>query len=471
MNELKCPRCGHVFQVDRESFNSIANQVRDQAFACELENRVEEIRNQYKKDMESRLKAVMLDAEKARMQKEFDAKSQLDELDAGYKQKLAELNQRYERAKLEAEAEKRKLADAEKMFEKDKQVEVSELKRQIDNLNNLVNDGDTRTRVAVLEAEARHTEKMMEKEQEIARIKSEAQAKLTEAALQRESLKEHHALELKRQIELVEHYKNMKALMSTKMLGESLEVHCATEFAKVRAYQFPKAYFEKDNDASGGTKGDFIFRDYDVDGTEYISVMFEMKNEADTTRTKHKNEDFFSKLDSDRKAKGCEYAVLVSLLEADSELYNTGIVDVSHKYEKMYVVRPQFFMPIISLLSNAAMKSVQYKRELIKARAQNVDVTNFENRLMDFKSKFGNNYRLASEKFKKAIEEIDKTIDHLQKVKDSLLGSENNLRLANDKAEALTVKKLTKGIPTMQAKFEEARQNQENRSAAYPDED
>ena len=244
--------------------------------------------------------------------------------------------------------------------------------------------------------------------------------------------------------------------MSTKMVGETLEIHCSTEFNRMRMSMYPRAYFEKDNDIRGGTKGDFVFRDYDEDGTEYISVMFEMKNEMDGTAVKHKNEDFFAKLDKDRNEKGCEYAVLVSLLEPDSELYNAGIVDVSYRFPKMYVIRPQFFMPIISLLTQAAKNSLGYRKALAIAQKQSVDVTNFEEQLNDFKSKFANNYRLASEKFRKAIEEIDKTIDHLQKIKDALLGSENNLRLANNKAEELTIKRLTRNNPTMKAKFEEA---------------
>lgn len=260
--------------------------------------------------------------------------------------------------------------------------------------------------------------------------------------------------------EEVDHYKELKAHMSTKMIGESLEVHCSTEFNRVRSMMYPCAYFEKDNDASGGSKGDFIFRDT-ADGVEYISIMFEMKNEMETTATKHKNEDFFAKLDKDRKEKGCEYAVLVSLLEPDSELYNEGIVDVSYKYPKMYVIRPQFFMPLISLLTQASKKSIEYQKELILARQQSVDVTNFENKVNAFRDKFAGHYQKASEKFNKAIEEIDKTIKSLQKMKDNLLSSENYLRLANNDTEDLSIKKLTRGNPTMKEKFEEARRMDE----------
>lgn len=459
MNELKCPKCGHVFQVDRDSFNSIASQVRDKAFEQEVERRVADVKAQFAREMESKAQVAEMEAEKNRRQMEFDSREKLLSVEVSYKQQLAEMMSKYDKAVAEAQEAKRKLDDAEQVYQARERAVVSELNRDMEKIKSSLEDADNRTRIAVLEEKERFNTTLIAKEREIAAIKSDAEAKLTEAAVQREAMKEHHAQELKQSMELVEHYKNMKALMSTKMLGETLEVHCANEFAKVRPYQFPRAYFEKDNDASAGSKGDFIFRDYDVDGTEYISIMFEMKNEADSTLTKHKNEDFFAKLDKDRKAKGCEYAVLVSLLEADSDLYNSGIVDVSYRYDKMYVVRPQFFMPLISLLCNASIKSVEYKRELIQARAQNVDVTNFEERLEEFKTKFGNNYRLASEKFNAAIQEIDKTIERLNKIKANLLGSENNLRLANDKAEALTVKRLTRGNPTMKAKFEEASKN------------
>jgi hypothetical protein len=265
-------------------------------------------------------------------------------------------------------------------------------------------------------------------------------------------------MKLKMMQEQVDYYKDLKTKMSTKMIGETLEIHCSTQYNQMMRPLLPNAYFEKDNDASGGSKGDFIFRDYGADGTEYVSIMFEMKNEMDETSTKHKNEDFLKKLDADRNTKKCEFAVLVSLLEPDSELYNTGIVDMSHRYPKMYVIRPQFFIPLITLLVQTSKKSLDYKRQLAIAQSQSLDVTKFEQQLLDFKDKFGRNYRLASEKFQKAIEEIDKSIDHLQKIKEALIGSENNLRLANDKAEDLTIKKLTYNNPTMKAKFEEARQ-------------
>ncbi len=283
--------------------------------------------------------------------------------------------------------------------------------------------------------------------------------------LSEKSLKESYDLKLKQKEEAIEYYKDLKARVSTKMLGETLEQHCEIEFNKIRATAFRNAYFEKDNDAKSGSKGDFIFKDFEDDGTEIITIMFEMKNEGDKTATKQKNEDFFKELNKDRNEKGCEYAILVSLLEIDNELYNQGIVDVSHRYPKMYVIRPQFFIPIISLLRDSARNASQVKRQLVEVKNQNLDITNFENELNDFKSKFANNYRLASEKFSKAIEEIDKTIDHLNKTKEALLSSENNLRLANNKAEDLTIKKLTKNNPTMKQAFdnlnvdEEAKQN------------
>ena len=291
---------------------------------------------------------------------------------------------------------------------------------------------------------------------ELTELKGKLENKDNEAALKEKTLTEKYEARLKDKDEQIEYYKEFKARQSTKMVGESLEQHCMNEFNAIRMTAFPNAYFDKDNDARTGSKGDFIFREADEEGVEYISIMFEMKNEMETTATKHKNEDFFKELDKDRNEKGCEYAVLVSLLESDSELYNTGIVDVSYRYPKMYVIRPQFFIPMITLLRNAAMRSVEYRRELAVARNQQVDVTNFERNMNAFKEQFSRNYRIASEKFEKAIEEIDKTIDHLQKTKDALLGSANQLRLANDKVQDLSIKKLTKDSPSVREKFIEA---------------
>lgn len=296
---------------------------------------------------------------------------------------------------------------------------------------------------------------MQQKETTILELESQIKLKNNEWELKEKSLCEKHADEIKRRDDEIAYYKDFKARQSTKMIGESLEQHCETEFNKLRATAFQNAYFEKDNDIKTGSKGDFIYREYSNDGVDFISIMFEMKNEMDTTATKHKNEDFFKELDKDRKEKNCEYAVLVTMLEADNEYYNSGIVDVSYKYPKMYVVRPQFFIPIITVLRNAALNSLQYRHELELVRNQNIDITHFEEDINDFKDKFSRNFRLASEKFQKAIDEIDKTIDHLQKTKEALLSSENNLRLANNKAEDLTIKRLTKGNPTMAAKFAE----------------
>ena len=295
---------------------------------------------------------------------------------------------------------------------------------------------------------------LQQKDAEILKLKSELDLSVKDQELTVRNLMEKHNAEIKLKEEEIDYYKDFKAKQSTKMIGESLERHCESEFNKIRMTAFPNAYFEKDNDARSGSKGDFIFKE-EKDGTEFISIMFEMKNEADTTTTKHKNEDFFKELDKDRKEKNCEYAVLVSLLESDNEFYNNGIVDVSYKYEKMYVVRPQFFIPIITLLRNAALNSLKYKKELQVIREQNIDITNFEADMNEFKEKFSRNFRIASDKFRTAIDEIDKTILHLQKTKEALISSENNLRLANDKAEDLTIKKLTRNNPTMQAKFEE----------------
>lgn len=398
MNEIKCPKCGNVFSVDEADYASIANQIRNNEFNEELARRT------------------------AEQEKRFTIKQEL------------ELN--------------KKELEFRKILEK-KEQEISRLGTEVAR-------NDSLRKMAVLETENSFREKLQAKDTEIAELKGKMTSEKDAAIIREKSLADKYNSQLKEKQELIDYYKDLKTRMSTKMVGETLETHCSTEFNRMRMSMYPRAYFEKDNDIRGGTKGDFVFRDYDEDGTEYISVMFEMKNEMDGTAVKHKNEDFFAKLDKDRNEKGCEYAVLVSLLEPDSELYNAGIVDVSYRFPKMYVIRPQFFMPIISLLTQAAKNSLGYRKALAIAQKQSVDVTNFEEQLNDFKSKFANNYRLASEKFRKAIEEIDKTIDHLQKIKDALLGSENNLRLANNKAEELTIKRLTRNNPTMKAKFEEA---------------
>lgn len=355
------------------------------------------------------------------------------------------------KAKIESMVQTNALELAGELAKKDK--EISELKSTI-------SQSKDACQIAVLEEQRKAQDALKEKDNKIVELTGMVNQQKNEAALRENNIKETYEIQLKKKQEEVDYYKDLKTRMSTKMVGETLEIHCSTEFNRMRPL-FPNAYFEKDNDVSGGSKGDFIFRDYE-DGFEYISIMFEMKNEMEQTATKHKNEDFLKKLDEDRKAKKCEFAVLVSLLEPESELYNTGIVDMSHRYPKMYVIRPQFFLPLITLLVQTSKKSIEYQRQLAIARSQSVDVTNFESRLNDFKEKFANNYRLASEKFKTAIDEIDKSITHLQKIKEALVGSERNLRLANDKADSLTIKKLTYNNPTMKEKFKEARAVEED---------
>ena len=351
---------------------------------------------------------------------------------------------------------KSRLENIEAQKESEKTLALAEKDKTIAELNSAIEKEESKLQIAVMEERNKSQQILQEKDSKIAQLKSEAELEKTRAQVHEAELIKNHENELKAKQELVDYYKDLKTRMSTKMVGETLEVHCSTLFNQMLRPIMPNAYFEKDNDASDGTKGDFIFRDSE-DGTEYISIMFEMKNEMDTTSTKHKNEDFFKKLDEDRRKKGCEFAVLVSLLEADSELYNGGIVDVSHRYEKMYVIRPQFFIPLITLLVQTSRKSLEYKKQLLLAQSKEVDVTNFENKLTDFKAKFGRHYTLASKKFEDAIKQIDDSIAKLQKVKESLLGSGNNLRLANQDTEELTIRKLTYKNPTMKQKFDEAR--------------
>lgn len=438
MKELKCPKCGNVFKVDEADYAAIVGQVKNAEFNQEVERRMKELEKQQKAEQ----KAETLKAEQ-------NYQKLLSEKELNLTQKDAEI------AKLQSQLEgienTNQLSLAKEISKKDK--EIAALQTQL-------SSNESKLKVAILEEQNKSKDFLQKKEQEIQKLKGDMELAQKEAIIKEKNLKEDFQSRLKLKQEEVDHYKELKAHMSTKMIGESLEVHCSTEFNRVRSMMYPCAYFEKDNDASGGSKGDFIFRDT-ADGVEYISIMFEMKNEMETTATKHKNEDFFAKLDKDRKEKGCEYAVLVSLLEPDSELYNEGIVDVSYKYPKMYVIRPQFFMPLISLLTQASKKSIEYQKELILARQQSVDVTNFENKVNAFRDKFAGHYQKASEKFNKAIEEIDKTIKSLQKMKDNLLSSENYLRLANNDTEELSIKKLTRGNPTMKEKFEEARRMDE----------
>lgn len=444
MNEIKCPECGHVFQVSQEVFDSLAAQVRNSVFKQEIERRSEEIRRQ----LQAELRADSLKTERAHSEEINKTLAKLQQADAEIEVLKERLRSADSKNDLRVERER---ADLEKKHDaalRALETENQKLKSQL-----LQSDGDKK--LALMEQESVANRNLQEKEREILKLRNDVAAERQSAALREASLKEQHAIEVRRKDETIEFYKDLKARISTKMVGESLEVHCANEFNRVRSLAYPNAYFEKDNEVADGTKGDFIFRDF-IDGQEYISIMFEMKNEADSTATKHRNEDFLAKLHSDRNKKGCEYAVLVSLLEPDNELYNEGIVNMSHRFPNMYVIRPQFFMPIIALLSQASRKTADYKREIELARRQAIDVTNFENKLNDFRDRFGRNYRIASEKFATAIEEIDKSIKHLQNIKDALLGSENNLRLANQRAEELTIRKLTYNNPTMKAKFEDA---------------
>ena len=436
MKELICPNCGKPFRVDEADYASILNQVKGAEFEAEVKRRLAELHQQHAVEEKLRL----ADADRKYQNELFQKDKVLHDKDSEIARLKSQLSSMDDRKKLEIN---------EALSGKDQ--EIAQLKAA-------VGQGKNELQIALLQEQQKTKDALQIKDAEIARLKADAQLEKSRTDLQQKSIREDYENRLKLAQEQVDYYKDLKTRMSTTMVGETLEAHCSTLFNGEMRPLFPNAYFEKDNDASAGSKGDFIFRDY-VDGTEYISIMFEMKNEMDGTATKHKNEDFFKKLDADRQAKGCEYAVLVSLLEPDSELYNGGIVDVSYRYPKMYVIRPQFFKSMITLLVNAAKNSVEYKRELALARSQSVDVTNFENQLTAFKEAFGRNYRLASEKFKTAIEEIDKSILHLQKIKDALIGSENNLRLANDKADNLSIKKLTRGNPTMQAKFEEARRD------------
>ena len=429
MQEIKCPKCGEVFQVDASGYASIVKQVRDKEFHAELHNR--EV--QFAKDKET---AVAL--AEAKQQNTF--RDQLSHKDA------------------EIEELKHKLVLLEQSRDQAIAQEVARKDAEISQLNAQIGAFQQEKQIAVLEAVSEKEKELSEKQQQLTVLEGKIQSKDNEAQVREQSLRSQYENILKFKEEEIAHYKDLKSRMSTKMVGETLEQHCEIEFNKLRATGFQNAYFEKDNDARTGSKGDYIFRE-SSDGVEFISIMFEMKNEMETTATKKKNEDFFKELDKDRREKNCEYAVLVSLLEPDNELYNSGIVDVSHRYPKMYVIRPQFFIPMITLLRNAALNSLQYKQELAVIRNQNIDITHFEEDMNKFKDSFARNYRLASEKFHKAIEEIDKTIDHLQKTKDALLSSENNLRLANNKAEELSIKKLTKNNPTMTAKFAEIKEN------------
>ncbi len=434
MNELRCPRCGEVFSVDGSDYAAIEKQVRDEVLKSEVASIEKSLREKMKLEVEN--SALEKEGEIARLRSEIEL--QQTRLNAQKSTEIAELKEKYRVLNSESDL---KIRELEQKIEAEKNNKEVEIKNAV-------------------------FEKSLELERaradmELLRANFDSERQLAKEDLRRsvEAVQKEKERELKEKDEEIARYKDMKARQSTKMVGESLERHCSVEFEKVRAMGFQHAYFEKDNDIRTGSKGDFIFRDFTDDGTEFISIMFEMKNEIETTEKKKKNEDFFRELDKDRNEKGCEYAVLVSLLEADNEFYNQGIVDVSYKYPKMYVIRPQFFIPLITLLRNASAGAADYKRQLTEIKNQNIDISNFENAMNDFKEAFSKNYRIASERFKTAVDEIDKTIDHLNKVKAALLSSENNLRLANNKADELTIKRLTKGNPTMTEKFAELQKN------------
>ena len=462
MQEIKCPKCGEVFTVDESGYAAILKQVHDSEFDKEISRR----EKAFAAEKESAVTIAVAKSEEEKNKVIEDLKNKIITLKAENEQALAVSSKESELAIAKTEADKDKIIAELKAkvaaYDADKATEIERIKAsnalELANKEQEIQRLSSQIEINISQSETAIERALQEKEKEILNLKNNIALEQSKWELSEKSLKEAHDVELKHKDEEIAYYKDFKARQSTKMVGESLEQHCEIEFNKLRATAFQNAYFEKDNDAKTGSKGDFIYRESSPDGVEFISIMFEMKNETDTTSTKHKNEDFFKELDKDRKEKKCEYAVLVTLLEPDNELYNSGIVDVSYKYEKMYVIRPQFFIPLITILRNAALNSLSYRQELALVKNQNIDVTNFENSLQDFKTKFSNNYRIASEKFQNAIDEIDKTIDHLQKVKEGLLGSERQLRIANDKAQDLSVKKLTRNNPTMKAKFEELEQ-------------
>ena len=434
MKELKCPKCGNVFQVDEADYASIVSQVKNAEFEAEIQHRLAE--------MNKRLTA---EQQLATSRKEQSFQAQLSKKDL----LLGEKDTEIERLKMQ-------LQNIESKKQSELTLALAEKDQTIAQLNSTIAQNNDKLQLAVMEERNKAQQSMQKKETELSQLRTALELEKREAKIHESALVKRHEDELRMKQEQVDYYKDLKTRMSTKMVGETLEQHCSIEFEQYIRPMMPNAYFDKDNDAADGTKGDFIFRDSE-DGTEYISIMFEMKNEMDTTATKHKNDDFLKKLDEDRRKKGCEFAVLVSLLEADNDLYNNGIVNKNHLYPKMYVIRPQFFVPFINLLVQASRKSLEYKKQLALAQSKEVDVTNFEQKIEDFKSKFGRHYQLASNKFEAAIKDIDATIAKLQKVRDELLGSENNLRLANQDTENLTIRKLTYNNPTMKAKFEEAR--------------
>jgi hypothetical protein len=430
MHEIICPHCGKAFKIDEAGYADIIKQVRDGEFEQQLHERLELAEQDKRNAVELAQAKGASEMQKAAVAKDSEIQELKAKLDAGEVARKLAVNEALSAVEKERDALANELEQAKR--DKHAASELAEAKL----VNGLQKAAAT-------------------KDAEIQGLKSGLERAELEKQLAEKSLRDKYETQIKDRDDTIERLRDLKARLSTKMVGETLEQHCETEFNRIRATAFPRAYFDKDNDSRTGSKGDYIFRDSDEAGTEIVSVMFEMKNESDRTATKNKNEDFLKELDKDRTEKGCEYAVLVSLLEPDSELYNTGIVDVFHRYPKMYIVRPQFFLPIITLLRNAAMNSLKYKSELALVKAQNIDITNFETELESFKSAFAKNYDLASRRFQMAIDEIDKSIDHLQKTKEALLGTDRNLRLANDKAQDVTIKKLNRGNPTMAAKFDE----------------
>ena len=456
MKELKCPHCGQVFKVDEADYASILSQVKNSEFEAEISRRLKELEEKHKAEQD--LAAV-------KSEKSFQAQLSKKESEISAKQNeierlRIETEAQLDKVKREKDAEiellRSRLESIESLKKGELEVALSEKDKKIALLNAEIEKSDAKIQIAVMEERTKAQKTVQEKETQITQLRTAADIKEKEVKLHEAELAKRHEEDLRLKQEQIDYYKDLKTRMSTKMVGETLEQHCSIEFETYIRPMMSNAYFDKDNDTLEGTKGDFIFRDSE-DGAEYISIMFEMKNEMDTTATKHKNDDFLKKLDEDRRKKGCEFAVLVSMLEADNELYNTGIVNKSHLYPKMYVIRPQFFVPFINLLVQASKKSLEYKKQLIIAQSKEVDVTKFEEKIELFKSNFGRHYELASRKFNDAIKQIDDTIAKLQKIKENLLGSENNLRLAQQDTEDLTIRKLTYKNPTMKKKFDEAR--------------
>ena len=471
MNEIKCPKCGTAIQISEQDYDSILKQVRDHDY----EEQLNAAKRMLETEKESAIKLVKSELEKKnqeelakkneevlKLQSQIDNKDKEKEnellnaktsLEKEFQKKINELNLEISNLNNTIESQNKnresEIKNAKSDLEKTYQDKINSMNIELNDLKNSLKNKDSEKETEIIKITSK-------KDQDISELKSKLDLSEKEFELKEKNTKEKYELELKNKDEMIEYYRDLKAKQSTKMIGESLEQHCNAEFGRIRPMFSNKTYFEKDNDARTGSKGDFIFRDYDEEGNEIVSIMFEMKNEADETATKHKNEDFFKELDKDRNEKKCEYAVLVSLLETDNEMYNAGIVDVSYRYDKMYVIRPQFFVPIITLLRNASVKTLDYKKQLVQMQNQNIDISNFEKNMNLFKEGFSKNYRLASDKFAKAIDEIDKTIDHLNKTKEALLSSDRNLRLANDKAQDLTIKKLVKGNKTMAELFGKA---------------